>query len=519
MSDVSPLSPPNATLPALVAAACRWRHHQPLLCDAQLRLTGRDCTERLARLDMALEKLGVGSGTTVAILAGSAVATALVLFAASARGATCCFLHTYEREENNADVLRAIDARLLIAGPQDIYRGKGERIAAAADIALAMVDAQATGLTVLRPGAVGSGARRPIVADDPAMLLLSSGTTGKPKVVVHTHRTLVAVAGAGTPIYGRCTEDDRIAVGMQPSFAAWIFTMLPFFTARALIVFSEWTNADDYLALLARERITMAALVPTVWRMVLAAGPEAYDLAALQVAFFSGEPGSQSLVEALARIAPDVRTAYLASEIGCACGIAAGLDVLRQPGKAACVGRPVPGGDVRLIDPESATLRDVAPGETGEIAVRGPSLAQGYWNNEPLTAARFGDGWWRSGDLGQIDADGYVFVKGRLDNRINSGGIKIHAEEVEAVLLSHPQIAMAAVVGEPDEQWGERVVAHVVARNGSLTVDAVLAHCAGGTLSSRKIPKAVYFHDRLPTGPTNKLLRQALRQKGRSDAQ
>ncbi|MBX9844745.1 MAG: acyl--CoA ligase [Xanthobacteraceae bacterium] len=512
----------HGTMPAMVLSTCRWKAGEPLLCEGELRLTGAETCARIGTMRDALARQGIGHGSTVALLGASSVALAITLFAAAELGAICCFIHAYEREDHNAAVLRHIEARLLIAGPQDIYRSKGARIAESAGVAVGIVRADATAIDFGPASPAAAPApRRSATPDDAAMLLLSSGTTGKPKAILHTHRSLLATATSGPAIYGRCSERDSVAVGMQPSFAAWVFTMLPFFAARARICFAEWTGAEDYLALLAREKITVAALVPTVWRMVVAAEPKQYDLSALQVAFFSGEPGSPRLIDALAAVAPEVRTAYLASEIGCACGIAGGLDILAQPGKAASVGRPVPNADLRVVDPESDTLRDVAAGEIGEIAIRGASLARGYWKQDELTAARFVGGWWRSGDLGLTDADGCVFFKGRIDNRINSGGIKIHAEEVEAALLTHPDIATAAVVGEPDAQWGERVVAHVVSRNVSLTAAAIGEFCAtAGLLSGPKIPKAIYFHDRLPTGPTNKLYRQALRQKrGHSDVQ
>lgn len=523
MSDLPPYpseAPAAGTIPALLLSACRWKANEPFLCEGALRLTGAEALARIARVQDQLAAHGIAHGSTVALLGPSSVAMAMILFAAIGLGAKCCFLHAYEREEHNADVLRLIEADLLVAGADEAHRDRAARIAGAAAVSFAVAGADAAAVTFAGKPGNRSRSRAAIEPDNPAMLLLSSGTTGRPKAILHTHRSLVAMAAAGVAVYGRCGGDDSVAVGMPPSFAAWIFTALPFLAARARLCFSPWTGPADYLSLLARERITVAALVPTVWRMVLASGPERHDLSAIRVAFFSGEPGSPSLVEALSRIAPDVRSAYLASEIGCGCGIAAGIGILSQPGKAASVGRPVPGGDLRVVDPERQALTDVAPGETGEIVLRGSSLAAGYWKNDKLTRERFVDGWWRTGDLGLVDGDGDVFIKGRIDNRINSGGIKIHAEEVEAALLTHPDIAMAAVVGEADPQWGERVVAHVVTR-GDLSAEAIIVHCAAaGGLSGRKLPKAVYFHERLPTGPTNKLYRQALRVKGeRSDAQ
>ena len=507
-----PSSFAQGTISAMVQSSCRWKAGEPLICDGVLRLSGNETYRRIANIRRSLEAYGVGHGTTIALMGGSSAALAIVLFAAFELGAVCCFIHTYEREDHNTSVVNHIDARLLVVGSQEFYHEKGARIASDAGVPLGVVKADATCLEFDGAPISSGSIPRQVAADDVAMLLLSSGTTGKPKAIVHTHRSLVAMAAAGTAVYGRCGDQDSVVLSMPPSFAAWIFTMLPFLAARARVHFTEWTGAEDYLALLAREDISVAALVPTVWRMALASATDRLALPSLRVAFFSGEPGSEGLVLALAALVPEVRTAYLASEIGCACGIAGGLDTLSRHGKASSVGRPVPNADVRMVDPESERLRDVPAGSIGEILVRGASLARGYWKNDDLTAARFVDGWWRSGDLGLIDGDGHVFVKGRLDNRINSGGIKIHAEEVEAAIITHPDIAMVAVVGEPDPQWGERVVAHVVVRRPGLIASDIIEFCAAsGKLSSRKVPKAVHFHEHLPMTPTNKLNRRALR--------
>ena len=150
------------------------------------------------------------------------------------------------------------------------------------------------------------------------------------------------------------------------------------------------------------------------------------------------------------------------------------------------------------------------PGEIGEICLRGPSVAVGYHADPDKTAAKFVQGWWRSGDLGRLDADGFLFFEGRSDNVINTGGIKVHGEEIEAVLLSHPDIQMAAVVGVPDPKWGHRIVAHVIARR-PLDVAAVLSFCEDNGLAGFKKPRELHVHDALPLGPTGKINRNALR--------
>jgi acyl-coenzyme A synthetase/AMP-(fatty) acid ligase len=175
----------------------------------------------------------------------------------------------------------------------------------------------------------------------------------------------------------------------------------------------------------------------------------------------------------------------------------------------------VVGGDVRILVPGKGFDDEAADGETGEIAISGPSLSVGYWKDETLTAEKFREGWWRSGDLGRLDADNYLWVSGRIDNVINSGGIKVSGEEIEHALLSHPNVAQCAVVGQPDPQIGQRIEAYLVARGtppDSEELDRFLReqrHLAGF-----KVPKAFHWIAEMPTGPTGKLFRRALRVEG-----
>jgi acyl-CoA synthetase (AMP-forming)/AMP-acid ligase II len=169
------------------------------------------------------------------------------------------------------------------------------------------------------------------------------------------------------------------------------------------------------------------------------------------------------------------------------------------------------GADLRIVAADGG-IGDILPaGVEGEVAVSGPSLALGYWKDPEKTRARFIDGWWRSGDMGSVDEEGDLFITGRTDNLINSGGIKVHAEEIERALLAHPEVVQAAVVGQPDDRWGQRIEAYVVLRGAGLAADALEAHCRATGLAGFKLPKVFRPVASLPTGPTGKLYRRALR--------
>ncbi|MCA8906239.1 MAG: long-chain fatty acid--CoA ligase, partial [Hyphomonas sp.] len=174
-------------------------------------------------------------------------------------------------------------------------------------------------------------------------------------------------------------------------------------------------------------------------------------------------------------------------------------------------GRPVPGADVRIIDPDGS-LDDILPaGESGEIALYGPTISLGYLDNPELTAQRFVGGWWRSGDLGRLDAEEFLYVEGRTDNTINTGGIKVQGEEVELCLLAHPGVVQAAVIGIPDPKWGKRIEAFVATQAG-IKVDELVAHCRS-QLAAFKVPKNITILDKLPVGTTGKLDRVTLRKE------
>ncbi|MGE3597187.1 MAG: class I adenylate-forming enzyme family protein, partial [Dehalococcoidia bacterium] len=234
----------------------------------------------------------------------------------------------------------------------------------------------------------------------------------------------------------------------------------------------------------------------------------------LRMVFSAGEPSSAQFVEEMRGAFPraELRTAYLTSEGGGAAACASGgADLLENPGSA---GKPISTAAVRVIDESREDLVDREKGFVGEIALRAGSMSVGYWGAAALTDARFVGGWWRSGDLGFVDERGMLTIVGRSDNVINSGGLKVHAEEVEAALMRHPQVRLAAVVGTPDETWGQRIEAFVVV-DGTTTGDAILDFCRDqGRLAAYKIPKMIHLRDSLPTGATGKVYRRGLVLRG-----
>ena len=351
-----------------------------------------------------------------------------------------------------------------------------------------------------------------IDVDQPAKIILSSGTTGEPKGVVHSQRTLYESALAGVEVFGKISTADSVLVIMSPSFAAWNHVILTYLYRGAKLVFNNVFDPGLFLGTLESSKITNTALVPTAWRRVLQHMDGQHDLSALKLAFFSGEPGTPEFIKLMQEKLPQcqVRTAYLTSEGGVASACIATPEVLSVA--IGSVGVPVSTAEVRLVSETGSIDEELAQGEVGEILVKGSSLALAYWNNPELSKKKFINGWWRSGDLGRIDTHGYLAIVGRTDNMIISGGLKVHAEEVEAALLQHPALDMVAVVGQADPEWGQRIEAHVVS-NSKTTEDEILAYCREhNLLASFKLPKRIHFCDSLPTGSTGKIYRRGLLQ-------
>jgi len=488
----------SSTIASIIKQACTDKAETVFIADENQSLTGTEVWEKIGTAAALLNELGLSKGDVAAFYCGSSVPHAVTFFACLVSGIIPCCLHVRETPERNRNNIEFIEAKKIFA---DINLVKAAQELIDADNVIALSnDLTASELWTFDE----------LEADDPALILISSGTTGVPKCILHSQATLAATARFGPFSYDCWDQSDSTMVIMAPSFAAWIHTVLPFIFIKGRVLFGAGFEPAKFLSTLAKEKITLAPLVPTVWRMVMAAEPEKYDLSHLKTAFYSGEPGSESLVEDLrAKICQNVMTSYLASEGGCASGVIAGSDILAVKGQAASTGKPVKDANIRIIDPDGSFEDELVLGEIGEIALNSASVAIGYYGDAEETEKKFVGGWWRSGDLGYIE-NGLLYVKGRLDNRINTGGIKVYAEEVEAALLKHPAIQMAAVVGVDDPKWGQRIEAHLVASE-AVDENELEKFCLDRELLPKThLPKAVHFHDALPTGPTGKLYRRGL---------
>lgn len=505
-----------ATLGDLYLRSTQWRAREDLFVDEQERMNGSAALQASLRLARAYADLGVEAGEVVAFLCRSSCRHAVAWFGAVLGGRITCNLHARETAAQIGEVLAWLDAKVVVHD-EDLGALAQAAIAASGILPQRLclgddLTADATYDGVLASKAPWDPNQAAVSADAIAAVILSSGTTGKPKGIMHTHRSLLEGVKGGQLVFGPITPHTTALLYMQPSFAAWSIVTLPVVGGKGRVIFGGHFSGRHLLETCQRERATLIPLVPTMWRMVFAENYEAYDLSSLSLVTVSGEAPAQSDIDRLRRsFCANISCQYQSSEAFTGSVVLATTPDLVERGKIGSSGRPGVGVDVKIIDPAGRFENELAAGAVGEIALSGPSLALGYWRDPELSQQRFRDGWWRSGDLGRIDEDGYLWVVGRTDNVINTGGIKVSGEEIETALMRHPRIRQCAVVGRPDERFGRRVEAFCVVDGEPISpeeLDVFLREtCA---LAGFKVPKVIHFCDQLPTGPTGKLLRRAL---------
>lgn len=473
--------------------------------DRGVQTTYAGLERRVGRLVQRLTDAGYRPGDRIATLTGNSVDHVVVLFACARLGLALVPLSWRLAAAEVADQLAIADPHLVILEAE---------YAPIAQQALGMLPEPppSTGFAALETGVPArthrepAGPARDVRDEDPLLILFTSGSTGRPKAAVLTHATCFWTnlsLSRTVPL----TRDD-VVLALMPQYHAggWNVQPLLAWWVGATVVLERTFDPRRILELIRTRRVTAMMGVPTHYHVLATyRGFATTDLSSLRTAMVGGAPATAPLLRTWHGRGVRLTQGYGLTEAGPNVLCLMPEDAFDHVGSA---GRPYHHVEVALADPTTGALVEGAA--TGELLVRGPGLFSGYFRDPEASRLVMVDGWLRTGDLVTRDADGYHTVLDRLDDVYITGGENVSPAEIEKVLLRHADVDSAAVVGIPDERWGEVGVAFVVRRTGALVDVAELrAHCRQ-LLAAFKVPVRFELVDDLPYGPSDKLSRRTL---------
>ena len=503
-----------------------WIHHHAGRSPGRvaIRFPGRDLdyaalAKLVDRYAAGLAAAGVGRGGCVAFLGLNSPDEIALLFACARRGAMFMPLNWRLAVPEHRQILADCPPSVLFVEPPFLEHAQALRASLRDAAAVALGEAPQGWLGgdefLSRAGGadararVSRGAFEPATDPDPRAPLLvcyTSGSTGKPKGVVLT-QDAIAWNALNSAAMHELTEDDRILTTLPLFHVGGLNNQTtPALRMGCTVVLHPKFDVEATFDAIERERITLTVLVPAQLDAMLAHPRwQSADFSSLRMITTGSMIVPERLIRAVhARGVPLVQV-YGATET---CPIAACQKAQDAYRKAGSAGRPAAHCELRIVDD---TGRDVAPGATGEILVRGPNVMSGYWNAPQATAAVLVNGWFHTGDMGHFDDEGFLYVDGRRKEMIISGGENIYPAEIENLLMESPDIAEASVVGWPDERWGEIVVAVVAPQPGRRPTEADVLGRLEGRIARFKHPKQVVFVEALPKTALGKVRRDEVR--------
>lgn len=355
-----------------------------------------------------------------------------------------------------------------------------------------------------------------IYEDDPYAIMYTSGTTGKPKGVVHRHKEMVIQSDILMKTLKYDEQDVGLITGPMFHCAELHCAFLPRIQAGSRNIVLHQFRPKTVLKLIEEEGITKFFAAPTMWNMLLQEELSQYNLSSLKIGLYGAAPMAPALVKACQdKLGINLIQAYGMTEMGPAITLLLEDDQIRKAGSA---GQACPQHEIIIVQPSEEGPSDpdnrLPIGVPGEILVKGPCLMEGYFKREDATKKALYKGWYHSGDIGYLDEEGFLYVKDRVDDMIISGGENIYPREVEDVLYEHHHVLDCAVIGVPDEHYGETVVAFVVSKDSSLTEADLDQWCkTSESLANYKRPRKYFFCDQLPRNASGKILKYTLRKQ------
>jgi acyl-CoA synthetase (AMP-forming)/AMP-acid ligase II len=489
------------TIPAVLRAAAAAYADAAAYVEGDTILTYTGLLGRVRRTAAGYRDLGLAPGDRVVVWAPNSVDWVVAALSVSYAGGTLVPANSRYTGHEVAEIVARTQARLLVLADGFLGRSQAAEVRRAGELPSLLQVLDVTGLPDTEPGdidAVAGGVR----PDDVADVLFTSGTTGRPKGAMSAHRQTVGVARIWGELGGVAADDRYLVVNpFFHSFGYKVGIVTGLLTGATLYPLATF-DVDEVAALIERERITVLPGAPTIFTSLLAAEARArHDLSSLRLAVTGAAVVPVVLIE---RMRDELAIEQVVTAFGMTEAVVTTMcrgDEAAETVATTC-GRAVPGMETRIA---------AAPGEAGELLVRGDHVMLGYLDDPAATAEAIdADGWLHTGDVGTIDADGNLRITDRLKDMYISGGFNVYPAEVEQVLARLEGVTEVAVVGVPDERLGEVGRAYVV---GSATPDEVLAF-AREWLANYKVPRQVEIIDALPRNLSGKVLKNELRTGG-----
>ena len=493
-------------LSAFIAFHATQNPDRPALIYRDTAISYREFNDRIQRMAALMHARGVGAGDVVALFMKNSPAFLEIAFAASYLGAI--FLPVNYR-------LAAAEAEYILqdAGARLLFVDQEFASVQALDISKIVVDEAA---------AADSRALSPALTIPPChvtreadlvRLMYTSGTTSRPKGVMHTYSNIYWKCMDHVIALGLTRAERLLVVGPLYHVGGFDLPGIGVLWMGGLLCVHREFDPVAAMESIERHRLTSAWMAPVMVGRILAL-PDVgrYDVSSFRWCIAGGEKTPESRIRDFSRVFTAGRfiDAFGMTET---CAADTLMEAGREIEKIGSVGRALAHVEIRICDSEGRTL---PPNTQGELCIRGPKVTKGYWNDPVKTAESFHGDWLRSGDVGYLDDEGFLYLTDRVKDMILTGAENVASSEVEAVLYKLPQVVEAAAIGVPDAQWGERVVAVVVLGQGeSLDFETLVAHCAQH-LARFKLPKELRIVDALPRNPSGKVLKRTLRETFRS---
>lgn len=466
------------------------------------RISYLELDERIRRIAGWLQEQGLGAGDVLAMLMKNSPAFIEIGFAASHVGAIFMPLNYRLAAEEVNYICDHAGAKMICVDAElaDLVPTRLQRTIIDGDLQRDVSRAAGPSSTLAQ--------RHQVQPDDVFRLMYTSGTTGRPKGVIHTYSNFYWKSVGHDIALGLGPDMRLLVAGPLYHVGAFDLPGIAVLWKGGTLVIHRDFNAEAAFQSIAREKVTCAWLAPVMLGSLLMEGNSAaHDLSSLLWVIGGGEKTPEARIHAFSDLFPKARyiDGYGLTE---SCSGDTLMEAGREIEKIGSTGRAIPHVDIEIRDDQG---QPVPTGTAGEICLRGPKVTKGYWKDPEKTAESFFGDWFRTGDVGHLDADGFLFLSDRKKDMIISGGENIAASEIERVIYELPEIAETAVVGAPDDRWGERPVAFVVAKPG-MTIDAgsIERHCRT-KLAAFKCPRQIILRDGLPRNASGKILKRLLR--------